>query len=359
MVARPGGAVAGGAGGLLVPARQGAGLLNPAEVRLLGDPPVLPRGRPRAAGANLIVPGPRFEPVTSPANPAVKRLASLRRSRHRKNDRAFVAEGWREVERAAAAGLAAETLVESAQLHEDPARLSALLPALESARSASPDTDLPRLRLLSLPPELFVKCAYHRDPEGVLAIFRATDWSLDDLLVDPSAPTGPAPLALIAVGCEKPGNLGAMARTAEAAGACAVIAADSTVDPWNPNALRNSTGAVFSTPTVVASREQTLAFPRRLSLRLAAAVAPEVTPEATPEASTPSPIIPHTQADLAGPLAIVVGPEADGLDASWRSAADLLVSIPMAGTSVDSLNVSVAAGVLLFEARRQRDTQTA
>src|SRR5690606_36305182 len=135
-----------------------------------------------------------------------------------------------------------------------------------------------------------------------------------------------------AVGIEKPGNLGAIARSAEAAGADALLVAEARADRWNPNAIRASTGAVFTLPVV----ETTLEEVRGLDARLVAAVV---------GASTR-----YTDADLRLPAAIAVGAEDACLPEPWRAAADLEVSIPLRGRTVDSLNASAAAAVLLFEA---------
>jgi RNA methyltransferase, TrmH family len=145
-----------------------------------------------------------------------------------------------------------------------------------------------------------------------------------------------ATLVLVAVGVEKPGNLGAMARSAEAAGADALLVAEGSFDPWNPNAVRASTGAVFTLPIVASSLDELRALPL---LRIAAVVGAAAR---------------YTDADLRPPTALIVGAEDTGLDARWQAAADLNVSIPVRGAAADSLNASAAAAVLLFEAVRQR-----
>jgi TrmH family RNA methyltransferase len=173
------------------------------------------------------------------------------------------------------------------------------------------------------------KMAYRDEPEGVLAIVEAPRRELPR---DPD-------LLLVAVGIEKPGNLGAMARAADAAGADALVVGDAEADPWNPNAIRASTGAVFSLPIVEATLEDLQA----LDLQLVAAVVDAPTR--------------HSDADLTTASAIVVGPEDTGLGGRWKAAADVQVSIPMRGSAADSLNVSAAAAVLLFEAVRQRSSE--
>ena len=226
----------------------------------------------------------------------------LRRSRERRRSGLFVAEGVREVERARAAGL---TIVETF-----------VAPALVDWPHGGEEVSERVLR----------KMAYRGEPEGVLAVVEAPQRGL------PRDGT----LYLVAVGIEKPGNLGAMARSADAAGADALLVADAEADPWNPNAIRASTGAVFTLPVV----DATLDDVRALDVQLVAAVVGAETA--------------YTDADLARPTAIAVGAEDDGLDARWREAADATVSIPMGGRAVDSLNAANAATLLLFEAVRQR-----
>jgi RNA methyltransferase, TrmH family len=240
--------------------------------------------------------------ITSVDNPHVKDVVRLRRSRERRRSGLFVAEGVREVERARAAGL---TIVETF-----------VAPELVDWPHGGEEVSERVLR----------KMAYRGEPEGVLAVVEAPQRGL------PRVGT----LYLVGVGIEKPGNLGAMARSADAAGADALLVADAEADPWNPNAIRASTGAVFTLPVV----EATLDDVRALDVQLVAAVVGAETA--------------YTDADLARPTAIAVGAEDDGLDARWRAAADATVSIPMGGRAVDSLNAANAATLLLFEAVRQR-----
>jgi RNA methyltransferase, TrmH family len=148
-----------------------------------------------------------------------------------------------------------------------------------------------------------------------------------------------APLLLVAESIEKPGNLGTMLRTAEAAGAAGVIVADPTTDPFNPNVVRASLGTLFTVPLAVADSAAVVAHLRRHGVRILAA--------------TPAGAVAHHAADLTGAVAIVIGSEQYGLTDTWLDAADQRVVIPMPG-SVDSLNAAMAAGVLLFEAVRQR-----
>jgi TrmH family RNA methyltransferase len=239
--------------------------------------------------------------ITSLDNPRVKEVVRLRSGRERRRLGLFVAEGRREVERAQAAGLRAVATY-----------FAPSLLAWDTGEEVSE--------------RVLARMAYRAEPEGVLAVFEAPAREL---------PQG-GTLYLVAVGIEKPGNLGAMARTAEAAGADALVVAEAQVDVYNPNAIRASTGSVFTLPVV----EATLDDVRGLGAQVvAAAVGAETR---------------YTDADLTGPTAFVVGAEDEGLDARWRAAADLTVSIPLRGTAADSLNAATAAAILLFEAVRQR-----
>ncbi|MDX6426161.1 MAG: methyltransferase, TrmH family [Gaiellaceae bacterium] len=225
----------------------------------------------------------------------------MRKSRERRRSGLFIAEGPREVERARSAGLTVRATYFAPEIL-----------AWDEGEEVS-------ARVLA-------KMAYRAEPEGVLAIVE---------IPQREVPAN-ATLVLIAVGIEKPGNLGAMARTADAAGADALLVGDATADPWNPNAIRASTGAVFTLPIA----DVTLDEVRALSLRKIAAVV-----DAQQR---------YTDADLTKPTAFIVGSEDEGLNDAWRAVADEHVAIPMRTQTADSLNAATSAGVLLFEAVRQR-----
>ncbi len=180
---------------------------------------------------------------------------------------------------------------------------------------------------------VFGKIAYRESPDGWLAVLPAVRTSLGSLQ------TGANPLVLICEGVEKPGNLGAILRTADAAGVTAVIAADPVTDWANPNVVRASKGTVFSVPVASASTPEVLAWLEEHALALVAAA--------------PDGDVLLTEADLSGPTAIAVGSEARGLPAAWLERADARLRIPMFGHA-DSLNVSTSAAILVYEAVRQR-----
>ncbi len=233
----------------------------------------------------------------------MKDVVRWRKVRERRRDGVLLAEGPREVERALAAGLVALHAYVAPEL-------------LPDWRHGGEEVSA----------RVLAKMSYRADPEGVLAVFEVPQREL------PPSPT----LVLVAVGIEKPGNLGAMARTADAAGADGLLVADAACDPWSPNAIRASTGAVFTLPMLETTLEEVRGLPLQ---RIAAVVA----------ATTR-----HTDADLRPPTALLIGPEDAGLDARWRGVADVEVAIAMRGRTVDSLNASTAAAVLLYETLRQR-----
>ncbi|MFW6058840.1 MAG: TrmH family RNA methyltransferase [Phycisphaeraceae bacterium] len=278
--------------------------------------------------------------ITSPGNPRIKRVVKLRNHRDRRKAGLFIAEGAREVSRAAAAGLHVRELFVSPELlvgvREGESAVETWQRAADEVGRACPGLG-EDVGWLSVPPPVFRKMAYLREPEGLLAVVDQPSWTLEAL----PAVTGRT-LYLVAVGIEKPGNLGAMVRTAEAAGCDAVLAADSPGDVFNPNAIRASTCAVFALPTVAAPSEAIVNWLADKHVRVMAA--------------TPRGAVAHTAADWQGPVAVAIGAEDVGLDKAWLNAADRSggqrVLIPMRGRLVDSLNASAAAAVLLFEARR-------
>ena len=239
--------------------------------------------------------------ITSLDNPRVKEVVRLRRSRERRREGLFVAEGPREVTRAAEAGLRLRAVYHA--------------PALLDWEGGE-----------EVDERVLARMSYRAEPEGVLAVVEVPDRPVP----------ADATLLLVAVGIEKPGNLGAMARTADAAGADALLVGEARSDPWNPNAIRASTGAVFTLPIVDVTLDEVAALP------------------VTRIAAVPGAATRHSDADLTGPEAILVGAEDEGLPAAWRAVADLEVAIPMHARTVDSLNASTSAAVLLYEAVRQR-----
>ncbi len=263
--------------------------------------------------------------ITSAANPRIKSAVKLRRSRDRRKAGLFLAEGPREVGRAMQAGL------DVLEVFHCPALSDKDLVGKVLERCPV------QTAVFSVPEGLLKMLAYRDEPEGIIAVVRQPVWTLDDLL-----PVGPDDLYLVAVGTAKPGNLGAMARSAEAAGCKAVLACGTPVDVFNPNAIRASTCAVYTLPIVNAETEAAIAYLKKHGVKVAAT---------TPNIDRS---VLYTNADLTGPIALIIGPEDTGLDDAWLDGADTCLSIPTLGKTVDSLNAANAAAVVLFEAVRQR-----
>lgn len=269
--------------------------------------------------------------ITSTSNPRVKRVIKLRRQRQRLHERVFIAEGPRQVNRALEAGLICQEQYICPKFLEKPGGAD----YFDSAEGRSQSTGA---GFFEVSAPVFVKMAYRSKPEGVLAIFCQPEFTLDSL-----PEVTDSTLFLVVSGIEKPGNLGAMARTASAVGCSGLLVVDSVVDAFNPNAIRASTGAVFTLPIMTTTWGLALDYFLQNKIKIFPALV---------DGS-----VLHTQADMAGATALVIGAEDKGLDCWWKSAAEKSgghpVRIPMAGGAVDSLNASNAAAVLLFEAKRQ------
>jgi len=260
--------------------------------------------------------------ITSPQNPKVKQLVALRNRRERDRTGLMRVEGYEELSLALASGAEPTALYVCPPLFRE-AEQAALL---ERVRHAGGN-------VFEVSEAVFDKIAYREGPDGWLATFPAINRSLAGLR------TGPHPLLVVAEAVEKPGNLGAILRTADAAGIDAVIAADPLTDWGNPNIVRSSKGALFSVPVAEASNVETIDWLRERNIQIVAA---------TPRATTL-----YTDADLRVPLAIAVGAEKYGLSQAWLNAADIQVRIPMVG-KVNSLNVATATALFVYEAVRQR-----
>jgi TrmH family RNA methyltransferase len=260
-------------------------------------------------------------PITSLTNPRVKAAVRLRDRAERDLTGLTIVDGAREILRALDAGVQVEQAFVAPEL----------------LRSADGRDVADRLRhratTLEVSPAVLGRVAFGQRSDGVVAVVATPNLSLEELVLPPD------PLVVVAEAIEKPGNLGAVIRTADGAGADAVIAADPRTDLFNPNAIRASLGTIFALPVVAATSAATLAWLLAKGVR---PVAARVEAEAE-----------YTALDLRGPLALVLGSEAGGLSDAWSDPRVEPVAIPMRGIA-DSLNVSIAAAVLLYEARRQR-----
>ena len=276
-----------------------------------------------------------METITSPANPRVKQAAALRAASERRRTGLTLVDGLREITRAVAAGVEIMELFVAADAREDDARVTDRAVCLEACAARGAE-------VVPLGPRAFEKLAFGDRDEGVVAVIRFAPRSLGDV----SFPTGRP--VLVAEGVEKPGNLGAILRTVDAAGLAGVIVCDGGTDAANPAVIRASLGTVFSMPLAAATAPEAIAWCRSHGRRVVAA---------TPEGRS----LWH-EAKLAGDIALVVGSEANGLSAAWLTAAEAgaiqleTVRLPMRGIA-DSLNVSATVAVLTYEAVRQEQTR--
>jgi TrmH family RNA methyltransferase len=260
--------------------------------------------------------------ITSTGNPRLKAALRLRGRRERDKTGLTLIDGARETARALAGGAQLREAFVSTQYCVD----NECRGALDALRSAG-------VQLWELGPEAFARLAYGDRLDGIVSVAETPLHSLDDL----ELPTNP--LIGVIEGLEKPGNLGAVLRTADGAGLSAVIFAEPRTDLLNPNVIRASLGTIFSVPVAVASTGDVLTWLRERSINIVAARV-----EGTDD---------YTSVDYTLPTAIALGSEARGLSDAWAELADASVHIPMLGVA-DSLNVSATAAILFYEARRQR-----
>ena len=260
--------------------------------------------------------------ITSATNPKVKQLVRLRNRRHRDAEHVFLIEGFRELARAVRAGKRINDLFVCEELF-----LGTNEPGLVERVVATGA----RLHRLGRVP--FRKAAYRDRPEGLLAVAPQFDTDLDGLALPEDG------LVLVAEAIEKPGNLGTMLRTADAAGVAAVVVADPGTDPFNPNVVRASLGSLFTVPLGVGTAGEVMVWLGEQGLATVV--------------TSPSARLHHWEVSYGGPVAVVIGAEQYGLTEAWLDGRYEAVRIPMAG-SADSVNASTAAGIMLFEAIRQR-----
>ncbi|MCC7189505.1 MAG: RNA methyltransferase [Anaerolineales bacterium] len=253
--------------------------------------------------------------ITSLQNSRIKHIVKLREDKKTRNeDGLMLVEGFDEIQLALAAGHTPQTVLSAPELVSRSLTFSAR-------------------EHLTLSRAVFEKISYRENPDGWMGIFPIPQTSLDDLKLSKT------PLIIVAESIEKPGNLGAILRTADAAGVDALLVCDARVDVWNPNVVRASRGAVFSVPVVACENAEALKWLKGGKMRIVAA--------------TPSADEIYSNVDLSQPVAIAVGTEDEGLSDFWMTNADVKVKIPMAG-KVNSLNVSVSTALILYEAVRQR-----
>ncbi len=256
------------------------------------------------------------EYIASSSNPKIKNVRKLlEKSSERKSQNLIVVEGMREINLAKESGFEIETLFVCDEI----------------AKHAIPDD----ATVIYISKNVFGKIAYRENSDGLIALAKPKILKLSDLTLSQN------PLIIILESVEKPGNLGAILRTADAAHADAVIICDSKTDIYNPNVIRSSVGCVFTNQVIVSSTDEVLKFlmERKIKSFAAALTATKF----------------YTDEDLKQPCALVMGAEAEGLTDKWLSSAYGQIKIPMSG-KIDSLNVSTSCAILVFEAVRQRNS---
>jgi len=253
--------------------------------------------------------------ITSPQNQRIKHVVALQqKSSLRREEGLFVVEGQREIEHCMASGYEVVEVF-----------------TVDGLRFT---VDSPVTRVS---PQVYEKMAYRGSTEGMIAIVKAKDHSISS--VNRKLLSVNNPLVVVLESVEKPGNLGAILRSADAANVDAVIVCDPLTDLYNPNLIRASIGAIFTVPTAVCTSEECIAFLKERKIKILTAQLQDS--------------YEYYNYDMRQATAIVMGTESTGLTQQWREAADAHIRIPMLGR-LDSLNVSVSAAILMYEAVRQR-----
>lgn len=259
--------------------------------------------------------------ITSPQNQRIKDTARLREKSARKDRGVFVVEGAREIDRALKSGFELE------EIFLAPEQFST------EAKELLRDHHLPDKKMIEVTEAVFAKLAMRENKDGLFAVFKSRSVMLKDLRARQDM------LLVVLETVEKPGNLGAVLRTADGAGADAVVVLDSRCDTFNPNAIRASVGAIFSVPVVECSAESFLTYCQQNKIKIVA--------------TTPHTEKFHYTVNLSQSVAILMGSEAFGLSPELLDKSDIKIKIPMQGIG-DSLNLSVAAAIVVYEALRQR-----
>lgn len=257
--------------------------------------------------------------LTSKDNQKIKDIIKLRKSSKRKKDDLIIVEGRKEIDLALKSGLKPEQLFYS----------------LEFEKEASfPQWSVTNfVEVIEVSQDIFAKIAFRETPDGYLATFKPHRLSLGEVILSPS------PFIVILESVEKPGNLGAILRTCDAANVDAVIIADQRTDIYNPNVIRASLGTVFTEQIVSDSFENIIKWLELNKIQTFA--------------TTPATNLKFTDVDFSAPTAILIGTEHEGLSSKWLESADFKIKIPMKG-KMDSLNASVSAGIVIYEVVRQR-----
>jgi len=261
------------------------------------------------------------EIITSRQNQRIKHLLRLQKRQVRAEEGLFVIEGLKEIEKAVHAGYQPDSVYFCSKI-TPLSELRKLIPGLSESIAFEVSADV------------FEKIAYRENSGGVVMVAKEKEHKLQTLAKVVN------PLYLVIEGIEKPGNLGAIYRTADAAGVDAIIVCDQKADLYNPNVVRASLGCVFTVPTAIAGNAETISWLKNRKIRILSTYLKAA--------------IPYHTADYTKPTAIVMGTEATGISDDWIDASDANIIIPMKGMA-DSMNVSVSTAIVVFEAMRQRD----
>jgi len=262
----------------------------------------------------------KSEIITSKQNPKIKNLVHLQKHSERIKQDLFVIEGLKEIDKAVYANYQFESLFFCPEIIESD-KVEAIF-----------KTRLPK-QIFSINREIFNKSAYRQDSGGMLLLAKPAIHRLENLKLPEN------PLILVIEGVEKPGNIGAIYRTADAAGISAIIICDQGTDLYNPNAIRSSLGCVFTIPTAICSGKSAIDYLKNAEIQILSSYLQSA--------------VPYHTIDYTKPSAIVMGTEATGISDIWLEASNANIIIPMRGIA-DSMNVSTATAVLVFEACRQR-----
>lgn len=266
--------------------------------------------------------------ITSAQNQKIKEVVALmEKSRERRTSKLFVVEGTRETTACIRNGFTIKSIFFNNQI-VTPQQIEKIFPTI------TPATTQPAL--FSLTPAAYSKIAYRENTEGIVAVVEEKRLTLQDIRF---GKRWEQPLVLVVESVEKPGNLGALLRTADACGIDAVLVCDPLTDLYNPNLIRSSLGGIFTNQVVACSNEQALAWLRAHNINIFTAQLQDSEW--------------YYNTNMVPPTAIVMGTESTGLTDFWRQASNAKIKIPMLG-ELDSLNVSVSAAVLCYEAVRQR-----
>ncbi len=264
--------------------------------------------------------------ISSFQNPLIKQVLMLQeKSRERRKTGLFIIEGRREIELALKGGYSIKTLLYCSEIISE-----------EEFQYLNIDK---ATELIEISLDIYKKIAYRTSTEGVIAIAEAKSLSLENLILDSNSYRDKNLLILVAEAPEKPGNIGALLRTADAANLDAVIIANPKTDVFNPNIIRSSVGCLFTNTIATGNTSEIISYLKKNNISIFSAILQES--------------VPYYSCDFKESTAIVLGTESTGLSNKWREESNQNISIPMQG-EIDSLNVSVAAGILIFEAKRQR-----